>query len=96
MVGGKIVFLKDPAFTLYYEDQGGRRFIHCDATAFSKGILKRMAHALCDLKEVSWDDGYHSLHCYTQNCKFVRMMGGAYLKSIECNNKVYEVYKWVT
>ena len=92
----QIIFYEDSDFYLAYEEQLGRRFIHCRATRFNKGILRRGAEVLSDLKWESSQEGHDFLYCYTQNGKFVRMMGGEFLREIEYDEEIYEVYQWVT
>lgn len=69
-------------------------FLHCEVKKNTKSALKEILSGLEILKEEAYLAGWDEMYTYTQNPRWVRLLGGIYLTEIVIDEKRYEVYKW--
>lgn len=69
-------------------------FLHCDVKRNTVSSLKSVREGFSILKEEAYLHGWDEMYTYTQNGRWVRLIGGQYQQTVIVNDKEYEVYKW--
>lgn len=82
-------------FISHAEYAGGFLFLHCEVLVWNKSTLKKIKEGIKQVKERALEEGYDKpLFTYTQNPKWVKLIGGVYANSFEAEGEQYEVYLW--
>lgn len=90
-----VVFYDGPDYKAEGELCEGLLFLHCTVFTNSKSVLKKIKCNLNLIIEEVRARGYDlPVFTYTQNGKWVRLIGGVYHNSFEFEGETYEVYKW--
>lgn len=89
------VFYDGPEYKAEGELCDGLLFLHCTVRIHSKTVLKQIKLNLELIKSEVRKLGYSlPIFSYTQNGKWVRLIGGEYHNTFEHEGETYEVYKW--
>lgn len=82
-------------FIAHAEYAGGFLFLHCEVMDWSLGTLRKIKRGLKHLREECLKNGYdRPLFTYTQNPRWVKLIGGKYLTEFEVYGEHFEVWIW--
>ncbi|AJT60717.1 hypothetical protein [Citrobacter phage CVT22] len=82
-------------FISYAEYAGGFLFLHCEVKVWNKSTLKKIKEGIKLVKKYALTIGYDKpLFTYTQNPRWVKMIGGVYSDEFDAEDKNYELWKW--
>lgn len=82
-------------FISHAEYAGGFLFLHCEVKVWNKSTLKKIRRGVKMVQESALKRGYDKpLFTYTQNPRWVKLIGGKYANEFDAEGKHYEVYKW--
>lgn len=89
--------------TIYYEDETVRFhynivndnvFIHCDISKFTHSILKNHIKVFGKFLNEMQNKGYDVIYSLTTNNKYVELMGGEYITTLQADGNERSLYKW--
>lgn len=82
-------------FISHAEYAGGFLFLHCEVKVWNRSTLKKIKEGIKLVQEYALERGYdRPLFTYTQNPRWVKLIGGKYANEFEYEGEKYEVYSW--
>lgn len=81
-------------FIAHIERCDGFLFVHCEVLKWSTGTLRHIKKGLCELYKGLEDAGYGGpVLTYTQNPRWVKLVGGVYKSDFEYQGSNYELWE---
>lgn len=89
------VLYTGPDFIASVEYADGLIFLHCEVINKNLKTLRKIREGVKVLKEMLEERGYDSpLLTYSQNPRWVKLLGAAYKNSFEHEGRIYELWAW--
>lgn len=82
-------------FISHAEYAGGFLFLHCEVKVWNKSTLKKIKEGIKLVQKHALARGYDKpLFTYTQNPRWVKMIGGEYVSTFDAEDEQVELWKW--
>lgn len=82
-------------FISHAEYAGGFLFLHCEVKDNSLATLRKIKEGFKEVRRVAAESGYDKpVLTYTQNPRWVKLIGGKYKSTFEAEGKEYELWAW--
>lgn len=89
------VLYTGPDFIASVEYADGFIFIHCEVLDKSIKTLRKIRTGIKELKELLHERGYYNpLLTYSQNPRWVKLLGAQYKNTFEYEGREFELWAW--